>query len=168
MVAPSWAVGEVVAAMRRAHPYEEVAYDVYTLDSPAEGGGYGVIGDLPSPVPLADLLRHVKRRLHAGAVRWSGDRRRKIRSVALCGGSGGDLVERAARSGADVFVTADLKYHLFREASDRMALVDAGHYETERPVVDAIVGPLKNELRRLGSSIPVRAAGRMTNPVRVA
>jgi dinuclear metal center YbgI/SA1388 family protein len=165
MVAPSWAVGAVVAAMRRAHPYEEVAYDVYALDTPAEGAGYGVIGNLPSPVTLADLLRRVKRRLRAGGVRWSGDGRRKIRSVALCGGSGGNLVESAARAGADVFITADLKYHLFREAPGRMALVDAGHYETERPVVDVIVGHLQNELRRLGARIPVRIASRMTNPV---
>jgi dinuclear metal center YbgI/SA1388 family protein len=167
MVAPSWAVGEVVAAMRHAHPYEEVAYDVYTIDTRSEGVGYGVIGDLHSPVVLADLLRRVKRRLHARAIRWSGDGRRKVRAVALCGGSGRELVESAARAGADVYITADLKYHLFREASEGMALVDAGHYETERPVVDAIVGHLQNELRRLGSRIPVSVAGRMTNPVKI-
>ncbi len=158
MIAPQWAVEGVLRAMRRAHPYEEVAFDVVPLENRSSSFGTGVIGMLPRPLPLSGFLSFVKRTLGTGALRWCGSPRAVVRRVALCGGSGGELLESAIREGADVFLTADLKYHAFGEASGRIALIDAGHFETEAPVVGAIVGRLRDELRRRGARIPVRAA----------
>lgn len=167
VVAPSWKVTGVLSALRRVHPYEEPAFDIYPLENRTGEGGFGAIGDLARPTPLPRFLREVKRRLGAGALRWTEGRTRTIRRVAVCGGSGSELLESAIRAGADCYVTADVKYHPFQEAASRIVLVDAGHFETERPVVGAIAGVLRKELRREGSGIPVHTAARMVNPVHV-
>ena len=166
MIAPEWAVEAVVHAMKRAHPYEEVAYDLYPLENRSTDFGMGVIGILPRPVRLALYLAQVKRALASPALRWTGDPRHVVRRVAACGGSGGDLLNSAIGAGADVFVTADLKYHAFHDARGRIALVDAGHYETEQPVVGVLVRRLQKEVRSRGVRIPIFAASRSTNPVR--
>jgi dinuclear metal center YbgI/SA1388 family protein len=165
MIVPAWNVEAVVRAMRTAHPYEEVAYDVYPLENPNPAYGMGVIGTLKRPSRLIPFLRRLKRTLGTGALRWTGDPARSIRSAALCGGSGGRLLEAAVRARAEVFVTADIRYHAFHDAAGRIALVDAGHYETEAPVIGAVVRRLKNESRRTGGSIDVLPAARSTNPV---
>jgi hypothetical protein len=166
MVAPEWAVEGVVHAMRRAHPYEEVAYDIYPLENRSADFGMGVIGTLPRPLRLAVYLARIKRVLGSGALRWSGDPRRVVRRVAACGGSGGDLLSAAIGAGAEVFVTADVKYHAFHDARGRIALVDAGHYETEQPVVGVLVRRLQKEVRLRDVRIPIFAASRSTNPIR--
>ncbi len=166
MIAPEWSVEGVLRAMRRAHPYEEVAFDVFPLENLSRSFGMGVVGTLPRAVPLSKFLLSVRAVLGTGALRWCGSGRARVRRIALCGGSGGRLLESAIRAGADVFLTADLKYHAFQEAAGRIALIDAGHYETEVPVVGAIVARLRDELRRRGDRIPVHAARRVENVVR--
>lgn len=165
MIVPAWNVEAVVRAMRTVHPYEEVAYDVYPLETPNPAYGMGVLGVLKRPSRLLPFLRRLKRTLRTGALRWTGNPARPIRTVTLCGGSGGRLLEAAIRAGAEVFVTADVRYHTFHDAAGRIALVDAGHYETEAPVIGAIVRRLKSEIRRSGGSIDVLPAARSTNPV---
>jgi dinuclear metal center YbgI/SA1388 family protein len=166
MIAPQWAVERVLQALRRAHPYEEVAHDIYALENASDDFGMGVTGILPHPLQLSTFLSRIKRRLGTGRVRWTGDPRAIVKRIAACGGSGGELLESAIKSGADVFVTADLKYHSFHDARGRIALVDAGHHETEQPVVSVVVKKLQQELLRRGSTIAVRAAVCSTNPVR--
>jgi dinuclear metal center YbgI/SA1388 family protein len=166
MMLPEWSVATVVRAMHEAHPYEEVAYDVYPLDNENPAYGMGVIGALKRPVPLLRFLRHLKRALGTGALRYAGDPGRTVRTVALCGGSGGKLLSSAIRAGADCFVSADLRYHAFHEASGKIALVDAGHYETETPVVGAIIARLTREAKRRGAPPQVLRAGRVANPVK--
>ena len=166
MVASRRAVGGVVRAMTEAHPYEEVAYDVYALENASGEYGMGAVGTLRRKVPLRTFLATVRRSLNTPALRWSGDPRRPVHRVALCGGSGSELLGDAIASGAEAFVTADLRYHTYHEAGGRIALVDAGHYETEIPVVAAIVERLRRETLRRGERIPVRAASGSTNPVR--
>jgi dinuclear metal center YbgI/SA1388 family protein len=166
MLVPEWKVEGVLRAMRREHPYEEVAYDVYPLENRSAEYGMGVFGMLPRPMRLAQFLRSVRRSLGAGVLRWAGDPASRIERVAVCGGSGAELLDAAVRSGADVFVTADVKYHSFHDASGVIALVDAGHYETEAPVVGAIVRRLKSEFQRRRARVPVYPAARSTNPVR--
>ena len=165
MLAPSWKVDAVVEAMRRAHPYEEVAYDVYASEHRSGEHGMGVIGDLASPVSLRTFLGTVRRSLGTGALRYTGDVRRTIRRVAVCGGSGSDLTGEALRKGADVFVTADIKYHGFQDAPPAMALVDAGHFETELPVIPALVARLRQDLGSFPGKVPVNASRRSENPV---
>lgn len=166
MIAPQWAVDDVVRAIRRSHPYDEVAFDVLPLENTSSDFGMGAVGTLPHAMRLSRFLSHVKRTLGPGAVRWCGSPRTAVHRIALCGGSGGELLESAIRAGAEVFLSADLKYHAFHEAAGRIALIDAGHYETEVPVVGAIVARLRNELRRRGELIPVQAARRVDNFVR--
>lgn len=122
----------VLEAMISAHPYEEVAYDVYPLDNPFDRVGAGLAGWLPEALPEKEFLSLLKEILGTPVLRHSRLPGRPVGMVALCGGSGGFLLERAMGAGADAFVTADLKYHQFFEAQDRMLLVDAGHYETEQ------------------------------------
>ncbi len=166
MVVAAWRLDRDVKALLASHPYEEVAYDVVPLENWSGEYGMGVIGSLNEAVPLAVFLARAKRRLGAGTLRWTGNPRRSIRRVAVCGGSGSELLGEAIRQHADVFVTADIKYHSFHDAAGAIALVDAGHYETEYPVVPAIVNRLRSEFRRAGDRVAVHAAQRSTNPVR--
>ncbi len=131
-----WDLPKVLRAMRAAHPYEEVAYDVYPVEQPYTRAGLGAIGRLDPPQSLEAFLQHVATRLGARSLRYVGDHDRRIATVAVCGGAGGDLIPKALAAGADAYVTADLTYHRFFEVLDaegkpRMALIDAGHYETE-------------------------------------
>jgi dinuclear metal center YbgI/SA1388 family protein len=165
MVVPSWNVNRVVEAMRGAHPYEEVAYDVYTTENRSNDYGMGVLGTLPRPVRLETFLRTLKRVLGTHGLRFTGRPGASVQRVAACGGSGADLLPEAVRRGAEVFVTADVKYHSFRDAAGLIVLVDAGHFETEFPVVDAMVKRLTTVIRGRGERIPVRAARRQMTPV---
>ena len=166
MVAPRRAVESVVRAMIGADPYEEVAYDVYALENTSPGYGMGAIGTLRRSVPLGRFLSDARRALNSPGLRWCGDPRRSVRRVAVCGGSGSDLLDDAVAAGADVFVTADVRYHAYHEAAGRIALVDGGHFETEFPVVAAIVERLRREMRGAGERVAVRAVRQSTNPVR--
>lgn len=165
MIVPARSVNTVVRALRMAHPYEEVAYDIYPLENKSARYGMGVIGTLAHPLRLAAFLSLVKRTLGARVLRWTGDPRRVIRRVAACGGSGAKLTPEAMRQNADAYVTADMKYHDFQEPESGMALIDAGHFETEYPVVGAVVRTLKKELRSREERIPVFATAATTNPV---
>jgi dinuclear metal center YbgI/SA1388 family protein len=166
MVVHSWDVDRVVAALLKAHPYEEVAYEIYPTENRSTEYGMGVVGDLPHPRRLRDLLNDVKKALNARGLRYAGEAGRLVRRVVVCGGSGADLIDEAIRSGAEVFITADVKYHGFQQAASRIAVVDAGHYETEFPVVHTIVDHLRRAVRNRGERIPVHATRISTNPVR--
>jgi dinuclear metal center YbgI/SA1388 family protein len=165
MIAPQWNVEAVLRAMAKVHPYEEPAYEVYPLENRSREFGMGVIGSLRQPVSFRTYLGRIKSSLGTGSLRWTGNPRSIVRRVAVCGGSGGDLLESAVTGGADLYVSADLKYHSFHDAADRIALVDAGHYETEIPVVRAMVLRFREEFRGRGVTIPVFATARSTNPI---
>lgn len=165
MVVTADAAGAVVAAMRRVHPYEEPAVDVYPLDAGPADFGMGVVGELRRPVALGGFLAGVRRKLGTPHLRYTGDPRRRVRTVAVCGGSGAELLADAVRAGADAFVTADVKYHAFHEAAGHIALVDAGHHETEYPVVGAVVRRLRAAWGTRNNAPPVTAAP-TTNPIR--
>lgn len=107
--------------------------DVEVLDAHCDGDtptGSGVVGAI-KPMPAVDFLRLLKATFEVGAVRYSGDTTGTITRVALCGGAGGFLIDNAVAAGAQVFVTADMRYHDFLENNDRLLLVDIGHYESE-------------------------------------
>jgi len=132
-----WDVGRVVKALKAAHPYEEVAYDVYHVEQPSTQAGLGAVGRLSEPEPLRAFLGRVAGRLDADALRYVGDDAAMVETVAVCGGAGSSLVPQALAAGADALVTADVTYHTYfqplaPDGSPRLALIDAGHYETER------------------------------------
>lgn len=166
MIAERWNVPRVIAALKAAHPYEEVAYDVYPLENVHGSYGMGIIGELARPLALGPFLKLVKTRLHSGALRYCAGARHPIRRVAACGGSGSDLTDVAIAQNADAFITADVKYHDFHHAAGKITLVDAGHFETEHPVVRTVVRYLQDELKKQDERIAVFAAQTPTNPVR--
>ncbi len=122
----------IVVAMYAAHPYEEVAYNIVTLDNPLSSVGSGAIGNLPEPMAAQDFLAYVKERLHVQVIRHTKLLGKPISRVAVCGGAGGFLLSEAKRSGADVFITADYKYHEFFDAEDEIIIADIGHFESEQ------------------------------------
>lgn len=125
----------VMGAMRQAHPYEEPAFDLLELATLPGSLGLGRVGELPAPLPLAELTERAAAVLPATAwgVRAAGDPARVVSTLAVCGGSGDSLLTAAARSGADAFLTADLRHHPASEAPEGLALVDAAHWATEWP-----------------------------------
>lgn len=129
---PDWAQADVLRALRESHPYEEVAYDIYTLDNTHPLIGPGVKGKLPEPMPVAAFLDLVRRITGIPNLRYSNGRAELIETVALCGGAGSFLIGDALRIGAQAFITGDLKYHDFFIPGGEMMLVDAGHFETEQ------------------------------------
>ena len=165
MMAPGPKIKAILKALRGTHPYEEVAYDVYPTENLSIEYGMGTIGDLPRPRTLRTFIGHVKKSLGTPHVRFCGDGAQQVSRVAVCGGSGADLFEEAVRKGADAFVTADVRYHSFHDSRGRIALIDAGHYETEFPVISAIAEVLRQGLNRRRESVPVYESSLSTNPV---
>ena len=164
---PRWKLSAVVGAMKDAHPYEEVAHDIIPVQQDYRDAGIGAIGDLPAPISFDAFLSTVARALDNQALRVVGDSDRPIQRVAVCGGSGSDFIGLAMRAGADVYVTADITYHRYFEvlAGDgtvRMALVNAGHYETERCTEKLLV----DFLNRSVSGVRFVATAHRTAPVR--
>ncbi|MFC7681519.1 Nif3-like dinuclear metal center hexameric protein [Paenibacillus sp. GCM10028914] len=119
---------KVVQAMLKAHPYEEVAYDLYPLDLKGRSLGLGRIGKLNEPVTLAALVDKVKERLDVPYVRVVGDLDRIIKKAAVIGGSGGSFMNSVLFKGADVLVTGDIDYHTAQDAlAAGLAIIDPGH-----------------------------------------
>lgn len=160
----SWKLNSVVSAMLSAHPYEEPAYDIYVLNNKNINYGYGAIGNLETPMKIEQFLAHIKQKLNAEAVRYTQGASSKIRKVAVCGGSGSDLVNSAIASGADAYITADIKYHTFQDAENKILLIDAGHYETEVQVLNIV----KKKLSDLANNTNVKVFkySGSTNPVK--
>jgi len=166
MVAPRARTQAVVAAMKRAHPYEEAAYDLYHLDNEDPNYGMGAVGSLSAAQSLKSFLKRTKRVLHAEALRYSGDLRKQVKRVAVCGGSGSDLLSSAADAGADVFVTADVRYHAFHEAGN-IALVDAGHWETEQLILEPLAVRLRQAATKMKKRLDVSVTKYSTNPTHI-
>jgi dinuclear metal center YbgI/SA1388 family protein len=165
MLVPGSRLTPVISAMLTAHPYEEVAYDVYPLENRSRDFGAGAIGNLKTSVSLRHFLKRIKASLSIPGVRFSGDPDSKVKRVAVCGGAGGSLLPAAIKEQADVFVTADVKYHTFQDARDKIALVDAGHYETEWPVLEALVRRLRRAITESGEEIRAFVTTVVTNPI---
>ena len=160
----SWKINDVIKMMRAAHPYEEVAYDIYPLKNDNVRYGMGVIGELRNSMTKKEFLKHVSHNLKLKNFRFSNGRSGKIKRVAVCGGAGMELLPKAIGAGADVFITADIKYHSFQDAMGKILLIDAGHYETEIWLLDEIEEKLNRFLSK-ESKIKVYKYKGSTNPV---
>jgi dinuclear metal center YbgI/SA1388 family protein len=144
---PKERLSAAVAALKAAHPYEEPAYDLYPVLNRGALRGLGRIGALCQATTAGEFAGVVKERLAAAGVRLVGDPGRRVKKVALCGGSGASLIHEAARKGADLLVTADVKYHEAREAEALgIAVLDAGHFATEFPMVQGLATALREAL----------------------
>ncbi|HOB35256.1 MAG: Nif3-like dinuclear metal center hexameric protein [Firmicutes bacterium] len=160
---PSYRLEAVLAAMRSAHPYEEIAYDLFPLAMDASFG-LGRLGVLPQTMNLGALAQKVARVLHCAQLRICGDVDKPVRRVALCGGSGGRYVDLARRRGADVLITGDIDHHQALDAQQTgLALIDPGHYASEYPVLYKAEAHLRSNLP--GEIVITRYPG-STNPMR--
>lgn len=122
----------VLRALVAAHPYEEVAYDIVPLNNVNQDLGAGMIGELAEPMEETAFLQHIKNNMKADCIRYTALKGKKVKKIAVCGGSGSFLLKEAIRSGADFFITADFKYHQFFDAEGRIVIADIGHYESEQ------------------------------------
>jgi dinuclear metal center YbgI/SA1388 family protein len=152
---------KVTKALVEAHPYEEVAYDLYTLENSNIGIGLGCVGILHDPLSEADFLKLIYSVFDAKGIRYSTLTGKTVRKVALCGGSGSSLIFDAIHSGADVYLTADIKYHDFFKTENRILLVDAGHFETEKYSREI----LKDLIIKKFPKFAVRFSETNTNPI---
>ena len=166
MLVEQWKINTVVSAMLKTHPYEEVAYNIVPLKNKNTEYGLGAIGSLSSPMKQASFLSIVKKKLGVSAVRYSGSSK-SIQRVAVCGGSGSDLIGDAISKNADVMVTADLKYHTFQDFEEKILLVDAGHFETEHVVLPILAKRISHIVKQQNRDRKVYITKHSTNPVHI-
>lgn len=146
-IVPTAGISKALNRMLKAHPYEEVAYDLIPLNNIPQDVGLGRIGSLPQPLSLKKIAEQVKSELDTQALRLVGDSEQKIRKVAVCGGSGMSIYADAVRQGADCLVTGDVKFHEAQRArAEGVALIDAGHFATERLMIPELAARLQKIL----------------------
>lgn len=131
-VFPKHLESKIINDLLDAHPYEEVAYDIYSLDNECENAGMGMVGELEEAIEELTFLNKVKLVFNAQSVKYTILRDKKIKRVAVCGGSGSFLIKKAMAAQADIFITGDIKYHQFFEAEGKIVIADIGHYESEQ------------------------------------
>ena len=158
---PDTLLHDAIKTLHEYHPYEEVAYDIISLQNHNQRHGSGMIGELPKALSSDDFLQYLRKHLGVALVRHSHPTKKAIKRVAICGGTGFDLLLNARQKGADAYVTADLKYHDFFEANDSLLLCDIGHYESEHWVIQEI----KDYLTRNFANFAVLSTTVNTNPV---
>lgn len=137
---------KILKALFQNHVYEEVAYEIYELQNAHQNIGLGMIGELEKPMSETDFLAFVKDKMQCGGIRHSALLGKSIQKVAVLGGSGSFAIGNAKQAGADIFLTADLKYHNFYEAENQLVLADIGHFESERFTKNYIVDFLKEKI----------------------
>jgi dinuclear metal center YbgI/SA1388 family protein len=152
---------KMIRTLVENHPYEEVAYDLYSLENRNIDAGLGCTGVLPSPLTEDEFLQKVSKVFNSRGLRYSQKSGRKIKKVALCGGSGASLLGDAITSKSDTYITADIKYHTYFEAANRLLLVDAGHYESEKFAVEI----LKDLIIKKFPKFALRFSETNTNPI---
>lgn len=153
VMVPAKVRGAVLKALKLVHPYEEPAYELVRLENGAEPYGIGVWGELPLPQTIEQIAERVRREISPRSLRLVGDRARAVYRVAICSGSGGDLVRAAAAQGVQLLITGEVRYHTALEAQELgVAVLEAGHQATEEPVLDFLKTYLS---ARVSPSLPI-------------
>jgi putative NIF3 family GTP cyclohydrolase 1 type 2 len=152
----------ILSALFVNHIYEEVAFEIYSLENEHQNIGLGMIGELQSPMDEREFLLFVKNTMGANGIRHSNFINKKVHKVAVLGGSGSFAIKNAIAAGADAFLTADLKYHQFYEAEGKLLLADIGHFESERFTQNYIADYLSANLLE----VKVKITTVDTNPVK--
>ena len=142
---PKYLEGKILNALFTAHPYEEVAYDIYPLENKFNKVGAGMIGELKESQNESLFLDSIKQNLNCKILRHTDKLNKPIKKVALCGGAGSFLLKDAIKQKADIFISSDFKYHDFFDAENKIIIVDAGHYETEQYTKELIFDTLKEK-----------------------
>jgi dinuclear metal center YbgI/SA1388 family protein len=162
VIFPNHLQKRVVAALKKTHPYEEVAYDIIKLSNEFEQVGAGMVGELFENAKIDAFLSMVKTRFNCGVIRYSGKTSGSIKKVAVCGGAGFFLLPAAKAAGADIFLTSDIKYHEFFDAGEELVLADMGHFESEQFTMDLLV----EELKKKFITFAILKGNTNTNPVK--
>ncbi len=131
-VFPGYLQQKIIQTLLESHPYEEVAYDINPLENTFEKVGVGMIGTLPEPVSETEFLGKLKQTFNTGCIRHTKLKGVVVGKVAVCGGAGSFLLNRAISAGADFFVSGDFKYHQFFDAENKIVIADIGHFESEQ------------------------------------
>lgn len=153
--------GAILKAMFDNHPYEEVAYEITTIENKHQQIGMGMIGEFENEMEETDFLNFVKKTLHTDCIRHSKLTGKKIKKVAVLGGSGSFAVEDAKRAGADAFISADFKYHEFYKAENQLLITDVGHYESEQFTKNLLVDYLTEKF----TNFAIILSDKITNPI---
>jgi dinuclear metal center YbgI/SA1388 family protein len=158
---PAYQESAILKAMQQAHPYEEVAYDIYPLNNSFSKVGAGMIGELKEPEEALKFLDRLKRTFGAGYIRHTAITSKAIQKVALCGGSGSFLIGKAIGAGADIYISGDIKYHEFFDADGKIIIADIGHYESEQFTKELLMNLIKKNF----STFAVQISAVNTNPI---
>ncbi|GAB3914847.1 Nif3-like dinuclear metal center hexameric protein [Mucilaginibacter boryungensis] len=161
-VYPANLESKILMALILAHPYEEVAYDLYPITNQHQEVGAGMIGEVEHPMDERTFLAHVKLQMGASVIRHTAFTGRQVKKVAVCGGAGGFLLKHAIAAGADVFITADYKYHEFFDAEGKLVIADVGHFESEQFTQDLLCEIIQKKF----TNFAVRLTEINTNPVK--
>jgi dinuclear metal center YbgI/SA1388 family protein len=161
-VVPTHLKNKVLQALFQAHPYEEVAYDFYPLENSWNQVGFGAFGETEAGVTEEEFLKQLKATTNAGCIRHTDLRKKPVNKVAVCGGSGSFLLQQAIKAGADIFVSADFKYHQFAEADGKIVIADIGHYESEQFTKEVFFELLTKKF----PNFAVRLSNVSTNPIK--
>ncbi len=161
LVFPGYRRNEIEKALKRSHPYEEVAFNIYLNQITNPQTGAGMIGNLERPMDAAEFLGFLKTQMDLSSIRYT-DFNGRIEKVAICGGSGSFLLKDAIQAGAQVLVTADFKYHQFFDADAHLMIADIGHFESEKYTID-LIGRWLSEFFPTFAVIFTRT---ITNPVK--
>lgn len=162
VIFPLYAGKQIINALKQAHPYQEVAYDIVSLQNEHQYIGAGIVGELPEAISEHDFLCLLKSAFNLKIIRHSPLFNKSVKKIAVCGGSGSFLTRKAIESQADFFVSADFKYHEFFDADGKIVLADIGHWESEQFTIDLIYEHLRHNF----PNFAVLKSGKDTNPVR--
>ena len=161
VILPSHVEAHVISAMKNAHPYEEVAYYLQKVQNETQEVGAGMIGSLLVPMNEIDFMQYIKKKMHATHIRHTKLLGQKVKQVAICGGAGSFLLNRAKNAGAQFFITSDFKYHEFFDAENQIVIADIGHYESEVATKEL----LHNIIIKRFSNIAAHLSITKTNPI---
>ncbi|MDW7691341.1 Nif3-like dinuclear metal center hexameric protein [Flammeovirgaceae bacterium SG7u.111] len=162
MVFPDYLERKIIAALDKAHPYEEVAYFIQKVENESPEIGSGMVGELEVSLSEEEFLTYLKEKMELKVIRHTAFLNKPIQKIAVCGGSGSFLLGKAMAQGADIFITADYKYHQFFDADNKIIIADIGHYESEKFTSELLGGMLKIGI---GNEVPIGLTSIDTNPV---
>lgn len=162
VIYPAQAEKKIMTALWENHPYEEVAYDIYALENSHQQVGSGMIGELETEIAGLDFLHQLKEKMGLSVIRHTKILNKKIKKIAVCGGSGSFLLSKAIQAKADIFITADFKYHEFFDADGKILIADIGHFESEQFTQELLLEIITKKF----PNFAVRLTGNNTNPIK--
>lgn len=161
VIFPSFLEDKIVSELKRVHPYEEVAYYLQKIENENQEIGSGYFGELAKELDSLQFLEYLKEKMQLKSIKYTSILNRKIKKIALCGGSGSFLLPQAISAGADVYISSDFKYHEFFDAENKLIIADIGHYESEVFTKELIYEILNKNF----SNIALNLSEIVTNPI---